>query len=97
MIPEDGAKTGEGTVLERSGETAGGTGRKPTFSAFYRTVFAMALLWPLEWAVFGNLFKHTPHGGKIVDAIVLATFLLTWFLIRIAMRREGRAGPGDPV
>lgn len=71
--------------------------RRPTFSAFYRAVIVMALLWPLEWAVFGNLFKHSPHGGKIVDAIVLATFLLTWFLIRIAMRREGQARSGAPV
>jgi hypothetical protein len=28
---------------------------------------------------------------------VLATFLATWALIRVAMRREGRAGPRDPV
>ncbi len=71
--------------------------RRPTFSAFYRAVIVMALLWPLEWAVFGSLFKHTPHGWKIVDAIVLATFLLAWLLIRIGMRREDRARSADPV
>jgi hypothetical protein len=97
MTFENGAETGEGAVPERSGEAAGGTGRKPTFSAFYRAVFVMALLWPLEWAIFGNLFKDNPHGGKIVDAIVLATFLLTWYLIRRALRSENRAPSSHPA
>ncbi len=97
MAIADEGGAGRHDAPESAPVATGRPARRPTFSAFYRAVIVMALMWPLEWAVFGNLFKHTPHGGKIVDAIVLATFLATWALIRVAMRREGRAGPRDPV
>jgi hypothetical protein len=97
MAIADEGRTGRRDAPESAPDATGRPVRKPTFSAFYRAVFVMALLWPLEWAVFGNLFKDNPHGGKIVDAIVLTTSLLTWYLIRRAMRSENRAPSSRPA